>query len=322
MNRLIVDSAAVTLVPVQEPLVLISQVQRSGGTLLSQLFDGHPEVHAHPGELHIGPGKAHWPSLDPGAAPEAWFDTLFERITLEFVEQGYSKSTPGARSAGTFDVFPFRFDVDRQREIFLGRARSGASVREILDAYMTSYFNAWVDNANLRSRPKRAVTAFSARLAMNKPDLAAYFRDYPDGTLITIVREPRGWFESSRRYTDRYEDADRAVATWRRSTRSSLDARKRYGDRVVIVSFEDLVRETEPLMRRLADRLELTFSDELLEPTFNGQPIRADSSGPVHEHGVIRERAERPGLDPETERTIARGTDELYAKAMTQVLRP
>jgi len=90
----------------------------------------------------------------------------------------------------------------------------------------------------------------------------------------------------------------------------------------VIVSFEDLVRETEPLMRRLADRLELTFSDELLEPTFNGQPIRADSSGPVHEHGVIRERAERPGLDPETERTIARGTDELYAKAMTQVLRP
>jgi hypothetical protein len=149
MNRLIVDSAAVTLVPVQEPLVLISQVQRSGGTLLSQLFDGHPEVHAHPGELHIGPGKAHWPSLDPDAAPDAWFDALFEQITLEFVEQGYSKSTPGARSAGTFDVFPFRFDADRQRAIFLERAEPGSSVRAILDAYMTSYFNAWLDNANL-----------------------------------------------------------------------------------------------------------------------------------------------------------------------------
>src|SRR5207249_980108 len=98
-----------------------------------------------------------------------------------------------------------------------------------------------------------------ARLAMNKPDLAGFFRDYADGTLVTIVREPRGWFESSRRYSDRYEDVDRAVATWRRSTRSSLDARKRYGDRVVIVSFDDLVRETGPLMRRLAERLGITF---------------------------------------------------------------
>jgi hypothetical protein len=75
-------------------------------------------------------------------------------------------------------------------------------------------------------------------------------------------------------------------------------------------------------MRRLAERLGLTFSDKLLVPTFNGRPIRADSSGPVHEHGVIRERAERPPLDPETETAIARGTDELYAKAMTFVLRP
>jgi hypothetical protein len=322
MTRLIVDSAAVTIVPVREPLVLISQVQRSGGTLLSQLFDGHPQVHSHPGELHIGPGKSHWPELDPSAPPDAWFDALFERITLEFVEDGYSKSTPGARSAGTFDVFPFRFDPELQRAIFLEQARPGSTTREILDAYMTSYFNAWLDNGNLTSGPKQIVTAFAARLAMNKPDLARYFRDYPDGTLVTIVREPRGWFESSRRYQARYEDVGRAVATWRRSTRSSLDARKRYGDRVVVLSFGHLVRETEPLMRRLAQRLGLTFSAELLAPTFNGQPIRADSSSPVHEHGVIRERAEAPGLDGETEATIARGTDELYAKALQLVLDP
>jgi hypothetical protein len=29
---------------VDEPLVLISQIQRSGGTLLNQFFDGHPQV--------------------------------------------------------------------------------------------------------------------------------------------------------------------------------------------------------------------------------------------------------------------------------------
>ncbi len=303
-------------VRVVEPLVLISQVQRSGGTLLSQLFDGHPECHAHPGELHIGPGKAHWPALDLSRSPERWFDTLFERITLEFVREGYSKAAPGARRAGTYDVLPFRFDPGLQRRIFLACARGARTEREVLDAYMTSYFNAWLDNANLAAGPKRIVTGFAARLAMNRPDLAAYFRTYPDGWLITIVREPLGWFESSRRYQPRYRDVDRAVKTWRRSTKSSLEAKERRGDRVVLLSFEQLVRETEPLMRRLGARLGISFSDALLHPTFNGLPIRADSSGPVRAYGVLSDRADTPGtLGRRTSAAILRETEELYARA-------
>jgi hypothetical protein len=305
----------VTLVSVREPLVLISQVQRSGGTLLSQLFDGHPGVHAHPGELHIGPGKSHWPEIRLDETPEQWFDRLFERITLEFVESGYSKTAPGARAAGTFDVFPFRFDPELQRRIFLAEAGQAATPRAVLDAYMTSYFNAWLDNANLAGE-KHWVTAFSARLAMNKPDLDAFMADYADGRLVTIVRDPRGWFESSRRYSDRYEDVDRAVGTWRRSTRSSLDAKKRYGDRVFVLPFERLVRETEATMRRLCAYLRLDFSDELLAPTFNGLPIRADSSREVSSYGVVQDRAEPPPLDTATLATIERGTAELYERAL------
>jgi hypothetical protein len=322
MARLIVDSEPVTIVPVREPLVLISQVQRSGGTLLSQLFDGHPGCHAHPAELHIGPVKSRWPSLDPGDRPEAWFDSLFEQKTLEFIEHGYTKTTQGARSAGTFDVFPFSFDPDIQRSIFLDQAGPGSSVRHILDAYMTSYFNAWLDNANLRTGPKRVVTGFAATLAMHRRDLAAFFRDYPDGTLVTIVREPRTWFESSRRYKSRYEDVHRAVKTWNRSTQSSLRACELYGDRTVLVSFEHLVRETAPLMRRLADRLGIGFSEELLVPTFNGRPIRAASSGPVQEYGVVREPVRPPELDADTDAVIARGTAELYAEARSRFLSP
>ena len=311
-----------TLVQVQEPLVLISQVQRSGGTLLSQLFDGHPECHAHPAELHIGPGKSRWPRLEPGDAPEAWFDALFERKTLEFVEHGYTKTTQGARTAGTFDVFPFRFDPELQLSIFLEHARAEHTQREILDAYMTSYFNAWLDNGNLRTGPKRAVTAFAAALALHRRDLAAFFRDYPDGTLVTIIREPHTWFESSRRYKARYENVERAIKTWSRSTRSSLEACERYGDRTILVSFEHLVEETEPLMRRLAERLGLRFSGELIVPTFNGQPIRAASSGAVHEYGVLREPATRPELDSETDAEITRATAELYAAARSRFLEP
>ena len=55
-------------------------------------------------------------------------------------------------------------------------------------------------------------------------------------------------------------------------------------------------------MRRLAQRLGLTFSDELLVPTFNGQPIRADSSGAVHGYGVIRSPRSRPSSTPRPSR--------------------
>ena len=62
-------AAREAIVPVESPLVLISQTQRSGGTLMTTLLDGHPELHVHPYELHIGhPTKGDWPTfgLDDG----------------------------------------------------------------------------------------------------------------------------------------------------------------------------------------------------------------------------------------------------------------
>jgi hypothetical protein len=77
-----------TYVPVGEPLVLVSQIPRSGGTLLSQLFDGHPECHAHAHEIWIGhPSSAHWPPLDL-AKPDEWFPMLYEKKTVKYAARG------------------------------------------------------------------------------------------------------------------------------------------------------------------------------------------------------------------------------------------
>ncbi len=78
--------------PITSPLALISQIQRSGGSLLSQLFDGHPEVHAHPHELKIGnPKKYIWPEIDLKDDPERWFEILFEDIVVRHLRHGYKK---------------------------------------------------------------------------------------------------------------------------------------------------------------------------------------------------------------------------------------
>ena len=40
------------------PLLMVSQIQRSGGSLMAQLFDGHPQLYAHPFEIQIGYPKS------------------------------------------------------------------------------------------------------------------------------------------------------------------------------------------------------------------------------------------------------------------------
>ncbi len=302
-------------VEVREPLVLVSQVQRSGGTLLSRLFDGHPECHAHPRCLWIGyPSSRHWPPI-ASTPPERWFEILYEKKSGIDLREGYDNMA----SAEDPDVFPFLFLPRLQKAIFDHRVATSApaSEREVLDCYFTSYFNAWLDNQNLFTRPKKVVTGFVPLLSMDLENVTRFFAAYPDGTLISIVRDPLGWFNSARKLKVRYQDPSRAIRTWRKSTKAAVEARERFGDRVIVLTYRDLVLETETAMERLAERLGLTMSPILLEPSFNGRPIRANSSNRVTEYGILPERAGafRASLDEETIGLIEGLAGDLYERA-------
>jgi hypothetical protein len=301
------------VVEVREPLVLVSQVQRSGSTLLGQLFDGHPECHAHPYEIRIGPrGRTYdWPELDL-AAPETWFASLYEKKAGVHLVEGYRTSSVSE------ERFPFVFLPRLQKAIFddAVERRAPRTEREVLDCYFTSYFNAWLDNHNLGG-PKRAVTGTTPRLAMNERNVESFFAAYPDGVLISVVRKPGGWFHSaSRKYG--YDDVEDAMARWRASAEAALGARERYGDRVVVLTYEALVTATEATMRSVAERIGIAMTPVLATPTFNGRPIRANSSFDVERHGILAERVEayREALDAETLATVEELAGDLYERAV------
>jgi sulfotransferase family protein len=309
------------LVEVREPLVLISQIQRSGGTLLSQLFDGHPECHAHPGELHLGhPHKLRWPRLDLREPPERWFESLYEQKVERYLRKGYSKASRKLARGVDYDVLPFLFLPELQRRLFLAAADGAETERQVLDAYFTSFFNAWLDNQSLHHGPKRAVTAFAAAFATKGEEVERFFTAYPDGWLVAIVRDPKGWFESARRYKSSYADLASAVSAWVASTLALVEEKSRR-PRVVLLSYEQLVREPEQVMRGLADRLAITFDDALLVPTFNGLPIRADSSEPVSSYGILEGRADshRLTLSADESGQIDRLAGEAYEQALALV---
>jgi hypothetical protein len=308
------------VIEVRQPFVLVSQIQRSGGTLLSQLFDGHPQCHAHPEEVKIGhPRKSEWPPLDP-SRPEDCFAVLYEPDVARDLADGYVK---GQRAD---DVFPFLFSPRLQKEIFDAAVSTwrAATERDVLDAYFTSYFNAWLDNHNLYTGPKRVVTGFTPRLAMRPANVASFFSAYPDGFLVSIVRDPRSWFASATRHSEKYADFGRAMGLWRRSAEASLAALRRHPEGAIVVTYDQLALETEATMRRIADRIGIEFDPVLLMPTFNGRRIRANSHHEVAGFGVLADRTSmyRSLLDPETIAAIERAAGDLYERAVTAASRP
>ena len=309
------------VVPVREPLVLISQAQRSGGTLLARLFDAHPQCHTHPHELHIGARRLHtWPDLPLDEAPEEWFETLSERELGELFREG-TRRVPLKRMSPKADepLLPFMLPPAFQRLLFLDEVgrQSPSSEREILDCYMTSLFNAWLDNQNLRGVEKRWVVAFSPRRAWGD-GLDRFESIYPDGRLISILRDPLSWFTSAQGIGPPDARLATFLDAWKRSAREMLEAERRLGERFRAVRFDELVLDTSGVMRRLAAWLGIDYDERLLTPTFNGYPVGPNSSFETSQTGVVSEPLERYRelLTDEQQKRIREECDELYREAL------
>ena len=277
---------------ISHPLVLVSQIQRSGGSFLAQLFDGHPELCAHPDEIQIGyPTKWDWPNLDLNWHWTVWFNLLFEKHTLIFIAQGYSKSgrNPHARAL----KYPFDFSVERQAAIFLEAiSRHGAMTqRQILNCYFTSYFEA-LENWHA-SRRERFITGFTPRVIMHRESLERFNRDYPDGKIISLLRDPRSWFASSSRNNSMHTNVQFAISEWMESANAADTLQRRDPSRCLFVVFEDLVRDTESEMRRIADFIGISFDSCLLTPTYLGLPMRPNSMFAIKEFGVNQAMIDR-----------------------------
>lgn len=278
------------IVPITEPVVLISQAGRSGGTLLSQLFDGHPECHAHPYEFRLGgPKRFDWPELDLDQKPEQWFKALFETVSIRLFKEGYRKGR-SEDNEFLFLLLPYL-----QRAIFINQISSHDTLtkRDVYNAYLTSYFNGWVNNQNIHG-PKKIVTGFCPWTLIDRNNVCSFFEVYPDGYLISLIREPKSWYSSMKRHSKEFADIPQTMKMWIESAQAMVRNKKEFGDKVCILRFEDLVANTSEAMHFLAeDLLGLMFNDVLLMPTFNKQPIKANTSFKVEQFGVIKDPISR-----------------------------
>jgi hypothetical protein len=127
-----------------------------------------------------------------------------------------------------------------------------------------------------------------------EPESVARFRnDYPDGWLISIIREPLGWYQSVKQrmidYPDRrtkryaqdltpYAGFGEAQAAYLANVTSMRENARLFGERFILVDYDRLLADTEGTMRDLAERIGIDWHPSLLQQTFNGMPIKPNSS--------------------------------------------
>ena len=96
---------------------------------------------------------------------------------------------------------------------------------------------------------------------------------------------------------------------------------EKYGDRVRVFTFEDLVSKTEAIMRYLVEFLEISFDDILLIPTFNKYPIKANTSFEAEQQGIINGTLNRYKTLPQEQLEIIDDmTKELYQEVLNSAI--
>lgn len=282
---------------------MIAEVQRSGGTLFSQLLDGHSKLRVFPGEMHIAKPKNSWPDIAPQQHPSLTFRRLVDHRCIEYARIGYKKSFRSTRRE------PFDYDVNMHHSEFCAMFCEFApeSPREVLDLFFTSFFATWRRRACVPSSQGLPAyyCGFAAGFAANTDAVLRYFEDYPDGHLVSLLRNPDNWLPSAlKKETShrKFRDVQNALGVWRKSTDAMERNLDLYPGRVTVIDFSSLILNTRSVMEEFSTRLGIEFEDVLLNPSFEGLPIESNSSfqttkGSIDPSVLLRSAGQVDGMD-------------------------
>lgn len=266
-------------VKIDQDMILISQIPRSGGTLLNRLFDNNKECHVYPVELLMGLGhnsfEYKWPLLDLNNNPNLLLSNLIQFNLWRWLENDFKYWKFEKKK------YPFIFFPLLCKSIFKNELKNieNRSQRYIFNSYWTSFFNAWVDNQNLYGFRKKWVVAFAPNMGEKIQNIKNYFSVYPSGKYISIIRDPRAWYASSKqRWPNKYSNINESLHRWEKSINVSLELFTKYPENVILIDFDNLIRNTKNVMVSLSNILDIKYSDSILHPTFNGMKVHSNSS--------------------------------------------
>jgi len=269
-------------------------MHRSGGSMLSQLFDDHPEVYAHPLELNMWSPKEAWGYNDNilyptflGKSADETFNLLKHKKLCQMATDGYYHKS-GSNQFAKNQKLPFSYSPSKHRLIFNNVYNNLESYdrASVVLAFLNSFFQAWDQITN---HPRKYISAYLPHLWCNPTFFLEFIKDFPKSKIIFILRNPNSWLASAILHRGiNYNDINQiksALDEWRTSV-NLLDTYTAQYNHIIPVVYEELVTNTKKAMQYICNKCELNFDDSLLTPTFAGNLILPNSSFNVDTFGV------------------------------------
>lgn len=247
-----------------------TQLQRCGGSLLTQLFDNHPNVLSHPWEVMIykeGGNDLYAQILKT--------QKEFKRLTIN----GYKKGKHSKKK----HRFYFLYD-DFAEKLF--------EIREdnfFLNLYFDEFFKYWINYKNDIDK-KKLITGFSPFFC--KKNLCSTLKKNKRMNIIHIYRDPISWWASAKNFKEKYKHIEAIEVYWKKSQEEIIFVKKKIPERVFIINFEDLIKKRKKVMSYLCKKFSITFNNNLMSPTFNGDKIDNNSTfknQKIDRFGIIKD---------------------------------
>jgi hypothetical protein len=219
------------------PIFFILGRPRSGTTLLSTLFNAHPNVRIAP----------EFPILLPLYQKFRKVKTWDEEAILLFVDHVYRNNVFNNRTLANLKI---------DREVFtaslLQMARKG-TLQDFLKSINYHAFSVYPKRETLRIGDKNPIYSIYAK---------RFLRIFPEAKFICIIRDYRDNFVSMRKLSDLKLEAPilpLQVYRWRYVVKLFLKCKKRYPERFHLVRYEDLVTSQEETMQTLCSFIGIPY---------------------------------------------------------------
>ncbi len=292
------------LVLTKEPIVAIGSVMRSGGNLLNRLFDNHVNLRTYHFERLFGIfsdfthssvnlSLAHFPIIESISDFDNIFKCLAHKndyIPIENARNGYVKVNYN-------NPLPFMYNRRFHKKIFKLLCKNELSnQRDIFNNYLSGFFNSFINYQNLYGIEKKYTTTYWPNFVIYKKNIERFFNVYPDGKLISIIRNPLEWAGSAKRRKPLEFNYQYMDSLWLSSFKNSCEFRTKYPDKFILLDFDQLVIETSEVMNRVCNFLDIKYNNFMTIPTFNGYLIEANS---------IRKQNQKKGIIKEVTRSYS-----------------
>lgn len=251
--------------------IMISAMYENGGNTTQRHLDGHPNLFVYPFESQVGnrrvsdylaslvPHKYRWPQFALGQEIEEMYEDIFdEEVKIRVKTPHMSK----------FKDAEIKLIDKERKEIFVKLLKKEEITRgNIVKAFYVATFKAW-KNFNASGKEKVYVGYNPVQVL----DADKIIADFPKAKILHVVRNPfSAYAETMHRPAPL--SLERYINTWNIVQLAAINFSKIYPENVVIMRFEDMIDNQKKFFTGLCKKLEISFDNSLLYPSWNGSKL-------------------------------------------------